>query len=433
MPLNLISLKRLSAFLLLTVLNAKYPAVWAQTTSASVVRHTILHSFGGPDGAGPLLGVIAGANGAFYGTTAFGGEAALGTIFKLTPKNSGYSETVVHTFPGGADGYAPDGLVAGKAGVLYGVTLAGGQNGCGVGCGTVFKLTPKKSGYTFSVIYRFRPGTDANQPVGTPVLDKNGAIYGVTQFGGSSNNGAVFKLTPGKSGYTESVLYSFPGGTGGYLPQAGLTMDAGGSLYGTTYYGGTGSCPGGCGTVFKVTPSGSRYDESVLYSFLGEPDGELPFAALKVDENTGAIYGTTQSGGAEFYGTVFKLTPVGSGYSESVIYQFNGNADGGNPEAQLLIGANGVLFGTTAFGPGSKHPAGLGTVFQLKPDGSSYRFKLLYEFQHRNSGSDPEWSALISDAKGVLYGTTRSGGSKLKCNDGGETNGCGTVFKLVMK
>jgi uncharacterized repeat protein (TIGR03803 family) len=274
---------KLSTFLLLGAFVAWHLAVNAQTRPTRGVQHSILHSFGGLDGAGPLLGVIADANGALYGATAFGGKAALGTIFKLTPRKSGYSETVLRSFSVGSDGYAPDGLVAGKNGVLYGDTLAGGQNGCGVGCGTIFKLTPKESGYTFSVVYRFRPGTDANQPVGAPVLDKNGAIYGVTQFGGSSNNGVVFKLTPGKSGYTESVLYGFPGGTGGYLPQAGLTIDTSGSLYGTTYYGGTGSCSAGCGTVFKLTPGKSGYAESLLYSFLDDADGVGPSATLRVD------------------------------------------------------------------------------------------------------------------------------------------------------
>jgi uncharacterized repeat protein (TIGR03803 family) len=422
----------LRTFLVLGALAAWHPSVNAQTRPSRSVQHFILHSFGGPDGAGPLLGVIADAKGAFYGTTAFGGKAANGTIFKLTPSKSGYSEKVLHSFSGGPEGYAPDGLVGGNDGVLYGGTLAGGQNGCGVGCGTVFKLTPTKSGYAFSVVYRFRPGNDANQPVGSPVLDKRGAIYGVTQLGGSSNNGAVFKLTPGKSGYTERVLYSFPGGGGGTLPQAGLTIDTSGSLYGTTYYGGAGTCGGGCGTVFKLTPGKSGYTESLLYSFKDEADGDGPSAALRVDDRTGAIYGTTEYGGADFYGTVFKLTPSGSDYIESIIYQFNGSADGGYPEGQLLLAANGVLFGTTARGPGSKYPKGLGTVFQLTPSGSSYGFKLIYGFLRPSGGSDPIWSSLISDAKGGLYGTTRSGGSKLNCNDGGETNGCGTVFKLIL-
>lgn len=429
MPWHLRFLKMFSTLLLVGVLAAGLCEGNAQTGSIPGVRHTVLHSFGGPDGAAPLLGVIADAKGALYGTTVFGGPAGLGTVFKLTPQGSGYHESVLHHFHNGTNGNRPDGLAIDKDGVLYGSTVAGGNNGCGVGCGTVFKLMPTKSGYRFSILYSFRSGTDANQPLGNPVLDKKGAIYGVTQFGGSFNNGAVFKLTPGKSGYTETVLYSFPGGTGGYLPQAGLAIDTGGSLYGTTYYGGTGSCSGGCGTVFKLAPGKSGYRESSLYSFSGQADGDRPFAALRVDDSTGAIYGTTQYGGADVCGNVFKLTPSGSGYRESTVYQFTCHADGAYPEAQLLLGANGVLFGTTALGTGKS----FGTVFQLAPSGSSYEFSLIYTFRRPGNGSDPEWSALISDAKGALYGTTRSGGSKLKCNDGSQTNGCGTVFKLVLK
>jgi len=223
----------LLAFLCVGVLVTLRVSVGAQTAQPESMRETVLYSFGGLDGAGSLFGVIADASGAFYGATVFGGPAEVGTVFKLTPNGTGYDESVLYNFSGGSDGSKPiGGLVADKHGVLYGVTGGGGVNGngCFAGCGVVFKLTPKKSGYTFSVLHRFRGYPDANSPVGTPVLDKQGAIYGVSQFGGSSNNGAVFRLTPGKSGYTESVLYSFPGGAGGYLPQAGLTIDNKGTL-----------------------------------------------------------------------------------------------------------------------------------------------------------------------------------------------------------
>ena len=196
MPSNLRSAKILSALFLLGSLAAWTLEAIAQTRPAGNTKHTILHSFGGPDGAGPLLGVIADVNGALYGTTVFGGKAGHGTVFRLTPTKSGYSEAELYSFSGGSDGYGPDGLVSDKNGVLYGATIAGGNDGCGAGCGTVFRLMPKNSGYRFSVLYRFRPGTDANQPLGAPVLGKNGSVYGVTQFGGSSNGGAVFKLTP---------------------------------------------------------------------------------------------------------------------------------------------------------------------------------------------------------------------------------------------
>jgi len=259
----------------------------AQTVSTA--KETILHSFGGPDGAGALSGVIAGPNGSFFGTTVFGGPAGVGTVFELTPHGSGYQEKVLHSFSG-PDGSKPGaGLVAGPDGSLYGVTTVGGNGGCGFGCGTVFKLTKSNGVWEESTIYFFHGSSDASQPTGAPVLGKNGAVYGVTQFGGASGQGAVFKLTPVGSGYKESVLYSFPTGAGGYLPQAGLTMDSKGALYGTTYYGGdTTACDGaGCGLVFKLTPKKSGYVESVLYRFTSNGDGAQPIAAPHCGQSDG--------------------------------------------------------------------------------------------------------------------------------------------------
>lgn len=434
------SLRLLSALLLLSALAVWPPEVIAQTISTSAVQHTTLHSFGGPDGSGPLYGVIADKAGSLYGTTVFGGDVGGGSVFKLTPTKSGYSEKVLYSFLGGSDGEGPfGGLVADKKGALYGVTLEGGNDQCFAGCGTVFKLSPKKSGYTKSTIYSFGAGTDASTPLGTLVLDKKGALYGVTQYGGTRNDGAVFKLTPGKAGYSESVLYSFRGGADGDFPQAGLAIDKQGSLYGTTYYGGTGSCDGGCGTVFKLTPSGSGYDESILYTFKDYTDSAQPFAAPTLDESTGAIYGTTEYGGTYTDGSVFKLTPSGSDYVESILYSFNHHGHHGTngvlPEGQLLLRPDGALYGTDFIGGGGCSGIGCGSVFELKPSGSGYSFKYIYNFRRPRNGAEPAYSGLIADTKGALYGTTKSGGSKTNCYDGGPGGalGCGTVFKLVRK
>jgi uncharacterized repeat protein (TIGR03803 family) len=439
MPWNLRSPKLPAALLRACVFLLACATAVAQIADSGNPHETVLHSFGGPDGDGSLFGVIADAKGDLYGTTVFGGPANAGTVFKLTPLGSGYRESVLHRFRGGSDGATPfGGLVADKLGALYGATLAGGNNGCGVGCGVVFKLAPRGSGYRESVLYSFHTGTDANQPVGALVLDKQGAIYGVTQFGGSANWGAVFKLTPGKSGYTESVLYSFPGGAGGYLPSAGLTIDNKGSLYGTTSYGGTGNCDGaGPGTIFRLTPGRSGYTESILYSFKDCTDGVQPFAALTVDENTGAIYGTTQYGGNKGAGTVFKLTPSGSVYDESILHSFDFGGscypDGFAPESQLLLLPDGTLYGTDSSGGGGCSCSGCGSIFRLKPSRSSYAFQYVYNFGDPLNGAEPEFGNLISDAKGALYGTTRSGGSRTNCADGGPGGalGCGVVFKLL--
>lgn len=439
MPSNLSTLRKMSAVLLLATL-AACPEVFAQITSTSVFQHTTLHSFGGPDGDGPLYGVIADQAGSLYGTTVFGGDIGAGSVFKLTPAKSGYSEIVLYSFVGGSDGEAPfSGLVSDKAGALYGVTLEGGNAACLTGCGTVFKLTPKKSGYTKSTIYSFGSVPDAFAPLGTLVLDNQGNLYGVTQSGGTQNDGAVYKLTPDKSEYRESVIYSFRGGDDGNFPQAGLVIDKRGSLYGTTEYGGPGTCDGGCGTVFKLTPSGSDYEESILYAFKNYADGYLPMAALTLDEKNETLFGTTWWGGTYHNGNVFKLIRSGSGYIKSTIYNFNHNGNHGKngvlPEAQLLLRSDGALCGTDFIGGGGCNGIGCGSVFELKPSGTGYSFSYIYNFRQPLNGAEPDYSGLIADTKGALYGTTHSGGSQTSCYNGGPggTLGCGTVFKLVLK
>jgi uncharacterized repeat protein (TIGR03803 family) len=409
------------------------PVLFAQTRIPTNTKETVLYSFGGADGAGALSGVLAEKTGAFYGTTVFGGSAGLGLVFKLTPHGSGYRESVLYSFTGGVDGAKPSGLAAGKDGSFYGVTVIGGSTNQG----TVFRLKPDKSGYSESVLYSFLGGLDGSQPVGTPVLGKDGSVYGVTQFGGAGGWGLVFKLTPSGSGYTKSTLYNFPGGAGGYLPQAGLTIDNHGVLYGTTYYGGDVSgCNGaGCGLIFKLAPQGSGYTESVLYRFKGNGDGALPYAAVTVDGKTGAIYGTTEYGGSKGLGlgTVFKLTPSGAGFHETVLHRFTGKGDGFVPGAPVLLRPNGVLYGVVALGGGGCNGIGCGAIVKLTPSGSDYSFEVIYDFGRPAHGADPENSTLIMDASGALFGTTRSGGSKTNCADGGPGGvpGCGTVFKIV--
>jgi hypothetical protein len=407
-----------------------------RTASPPKWQETVIHSFGGSDGAGPVSNLIPGDKGSFIGTTLFGGIGA-GTVFELTPSGSSYSEKVLYNFKGGLDGESPWGIVADAGGTIYGITFLGGSSGNGGnGWGTVFKLTPGGSGYTESVLYRFTGGTDAWEPVGPPVLDANGAIYGVSSFGGARNDGAVFKLAPNESGYVESVIYSFPGGSGGQLPQAGLTIDKHASIYGTTMYGGStqGYCgsDGGCGTVFKLTRKGSGYSESIIHAFNGS-DGNLPFGVVTSSERTGAIYGTTYWGGVKGVGVVFKLTPHGSTYAESVLHNFKGNADGFLPEGTLLLGSGGVLYGTAALGGGGCHGIGCGAVFELMPSHPGYAFRVAYDFKKPIHGAEPQQTNLLSDASGAIYGVTRSGGSQTSCSDGGPGGalGCGTVFKIV--
>jgi uncharacterized repeat protein (TIGR03803 family) len=393
---------------------------------AATAQETVLHSFGGNDGAAPAVGVVAGANGALYGTSIFGGTAGNGTVFALVPGARGYKEKVLYSFSGGTDGSRPlGGLVLGKNSVLFGVTFVGGNAGWGV----VFKLKPAKSGYKESVLYSFSGGSDGGNPVGNLIRRKDGTLIGVTTEGGVCGLcGTVFALAPSRSGYVETTLYSFRGGSDGYLPEAGLAVDRNGSIYGTTQWGGGGGgCGGGgCGTVVELVYANGSYTENTLHVFEGGSDGANPAGALTVDNKTGTIFGTTQYGGTgNDGGTVFMLVPSNCEYVETVLHSFTGT-DGFGPMSQLLR-VSGRFYGTTFGGGASDY----GTVYELRHSQSGYAFKSIHNFAGPPDGSDPEQSALIMDSNGALYGTTRSGGTVTNCGDGGSSNGCGTVFQLL--
>ena len=217
----------------------------AQTTISSNVsaapQETVLYSFTYTDGAYPVAALIADRAGNLYSTTSSGGASGDGTVFKLTP---GGTETVLYSFTGIPDGVYPEaGLIADRAGNLYGTTNQGGASNKG----TVFKLTPSE---TETVLHSFA-GADGALPVAALIADRAGNLYGTTYYGGASGDGTVFKLTPGG---TETVLHSFTGIPDGVYPEAGLIADRADNLYGTTSFGGA----SGYGTVFKVTPSATK-------------------------------------------------------------------------------------------------------------------------------------------------------------------------------
>lgn len=399
-------------------------------SSQARARETLLYSFGGIDGSGPINGVISDNAGGFYGTTVFGGRTGVGTIFRLKQSASGYTESVLYNFASGTNGQSPEGITE-RQGAFYGVTLGGGSGGWG----TVFKLSHAHHAYRESVLYRFQGSPDGAEPLGPIVLDRNGNIYGVTASGGAHNQGAIFKLSPAGSQYTESVLYSFPGGAAGGVPEAGVTIDRHGTIYGTTMYGGSyGShCgSGGCGTVFKVAQTASGYSESVAYAFQGL-DGNLPYGVPTLDDRTGTIYGTTFWGGTQRIGVVYKLTPHGSSYSATALHSFTGGADGSFPEGQLLLEPDGTLYGTATSGGGGCRGIGCGTVYELKPAQKGYKFRTLIDFRNPRRGAEPEQTNILQDASGALYGTTRSGGTQTGCSNGGPGGvlGCGVVFKIA--
>ncbi len=360
----------------------------ADVTSVSLAcgsNFTLLYSFaGGSDGANPYHTLIQGSDGDFYGTTLAGGAGNVGTIFKITPggiesvfysfatvpyaglvqssdgnicgttASGGTSgrgtvfkitpsgtETVLYSFPAGSsDPYT--GLIQGSDANFYGTTGAGGAGDDG----TVFKITP--SG-TETVLHAFaKTGSDGQTPYAGLIQGSDGNLYGTTYFGGANGFGAVFKVTP--SG-TETVLYSFAGGSDGEHPYAGVIQGSDGNFYGTTYQGGT----SGNGTVFKVTPSGT---ETVLYDFAGGAgDGANPEAGV-IQASDGNFYGSTLQGAAGGVGMVFKLTPNGT---ETILHTFAGASDGANPPANLVQGSDGNLYGSTGAGGAGGH----GTFFKI--------------------------------------------------------------------
>ena len=319
------------------------------------------------------------------------------------------SETVLYSFPGGVGGANPyGGLIADKAGALYGTTGGGGNsNQCnlGSGCGTVFMLTPPS--WTPTVLYSFQGSSsgDGAGPQASLVFDKKGALYGTTASGGASGQGTVFKLTPPAQpggAWTETVLYSFAGGSDGSNPASGLIFD-GTTLVGTTPTGGSSNF----GTVFQLTPpkkKGASWTEAILYNFSGRSDGGKPYGGLVL--KTGALYGTTLDGGPSSQGEVFKLSPPavkGQAWTISTVYGFTGGADGGKPYAGVIFGKLGVLYGTTGLGGAG----GYGVVFQLPPGktGAPWTESVLYSFGGGPDGAYPRYG-VIADTAGNLYGTT---------------------------
>jgi uncharacterized repeat protein (TIGR03803 family) len=307
----------------------------AMAVSSQAQTFTSLASFNGTDGSGPEFApLIQGTDGDFYGTTAGGtGVSLYGTVFKIT---SGGVLTTLLSFDF-TDGVTPyGGLVLATDGNFYGTTFGGGANHVG----TVFKVTP---GGTPTTLYNFCTHcADGANPYAGLVQAADGESYGTTKLGGTYNYGTVFKIS---SGGTLTTLHSFDhtaGGTDGAYPYAGLVQATDGDFYGTTLYGGTYND----GTVFKISPGGTLM---TLWSFCSESqcaDGGYPYAGL-VQATDGNFYGTTADGGAVGKGTVFQITPGGT---LTTIYSFGGCPTGCNPKTGLVQATDGNFYGTSAFG-----------------------------------------------------------------------------------
>ncbi|HZT41518.1 MAG TPA: choice-of-anchor tandem repeat GloVer-containing protein [Chthonomonadaceae bacterium] len=295
-------------------------------------KFTDLYNFtGSSDGGDPRGGLALGLDGNLYGATNSGGTNGWGAVYKIDTNGN---ETTLYSFTGGTDGGSPyeSTLTLGSDGNFYGVTTSGGVNGYG----TVYKITP--SG-TLTTIYNFTGGSDGNQPVGRLVQGTDGAFYGVTDFGGTNGEGAIYKVT--SSGAFTS-LHSFTGGTDGAFPVSGLIQASDGNFYGTAQFGGA----HGDGDIYQITPSGTL---TTLYSFSGS-DGANPWSAL-VQAKDGNFYGATQAAGQANLGTLFQLNAGLPVLAISALSPTSVLA--GGPSVTLIVKGAGFASGDTVFWNGN--------------------------------------------------------------------------------
>jgi len=400
--------------------------LWLLTLASNAQAGTekVLYAFqGGSDGGGPTGGLIWDKAGNLYGTTRYGGnltcgvQYGCGTVFELKHTKNGWQEEVLYSFAGGSDGATPyAGLTMDRKGQLYGTTISGGGNGCrGLGCGMVFRLAHASNGaWRETVLHRFNKFKEGQNPYAGVILDPHGNLYGITYGGGQRAGGCdvgcgvVFQLTPdGRGKWNQRVLYSLAGSGNS---SASLVFDNAGNLYGTTV--GCDGCSNG--EVFMLTHHKRTWAGSALFVFGGGYGGWASDAALVLD-NSGNIYGTTPyGGGGQGFGcgTVFELTSNSGGHwTENVLYGFNGGMDGIEPEAPLIFGQDGSLYGTTEWGGGSTACGlGCGTVFKLTPSGTGWSETVLYRFKGGSDG-DIIYSGVILDKDSNLYGIAAGGGA----------------------
>jgi uncharacterized repeat protein (TIGR03803 family) len=401
-----------------------FMALVVMAGAAVAQTFTTLTSFDISNGRQPQAPLVQGIDGNLYGTTSLGGANDGGVVFKVS---SAGTQSVIYNFCFGdncSNGSEPHaGLVVGANGNLYGTTAVGGAYCLGdlaLGCGTVFEITPAGK---LTTLYQFCANStncaDGAYPEAPLVLAANGNFYGTTYQGGTNDLGTVFEITPnGKL----STLYSFcsqkncPDGS---YPVTGLVQGANGNLYGTTYDGGAINCSFfnntyGCGTIFEITPAGKL---TTLYNF-GRANGLLQQPLVQA--SNGKLYGTSLDGGTGGCkvgcGTVFEITTAGA---LSTLYNFctqglNYCPDGAYPMATMVQATDGNLYGiTTTGGTG----AGGGTIFAITPQGM---LTTLYSTQNLD-GYQSE-GGMVQATDGNFYGSMSGGG----------VNNQGTIFSFSM-
>jgi uncharacterized repeat protein (TIGR03803 family) len=434
--------------------------LWS-AASAHGYKEQVIHSYckksGCPGGGAPQSKPLLDQAGNLYVAAVTFGTDNTGNIIESRPEDSGkWRSKVLYTFcvkPDCRDGGDPSAsLIMDVSGNIYGTTLTGGKNNTGV----AFELLPDadRKRWKEKVLYDFCPSDGSGGCEGGEIsgltyagaasgalYDGVSPLYGTTEHGGTGefSSGTVFELTPGTQKWTERLLYSFcsqPNCTDGEIPLAGLIVDAGGNLYGTTVGGG--QTPGFYGTIFELSPNAhhTKWTQTVLYRFCSQTsctDGEAPEGELIMDAS-GNLFGTAAGGGSTQGGVIFKLVPNGASSTETVLYNFcsqTGCLDGSSPNSSLVLDASGNLFGATPIGGGNNGDdslAGSGVVFEL----TQSKYRVLHDFCSKSLCDDGQFpqAGVIMDGAGNLFGTTQSGG---KGGVVGEGHIGGTVFQVAPK
>ena len=328
--------------------------------------------------------------------------------------------SVIHSFTNRGDGFAPvSGLTLGPGGKLYGTAASSPFRG------VAFQLSETANGWIFSNLYAF-DGEHGRQPYGGVVFGPGGALYGLASSGGSGpcqgGCGVAYSLRPPLNpcrsvscSWTATSLYDFngPPNDANFPYKAYPAFDSAGRLYGTSSEGGSANM----GTVYQLTRSGSGWTESVVQDFNG-PNGAAPYSGVIVDES-GNLYGTVTEGGPSDNGAVYELSPSGEGWTESILFDFHDrDVNGCVPVGGLIRDQAGNLYGTTVYCGATNN----GTVFELSPTNGGWTYSVLYNFGTGIvGGGGGSGGSLAMDAAGNLYGTAYYSGAF----------GHGSVFKLT--
>ena len=395
-----------------------FAVVFALALTGWASTEKVLWNFaGGSDGSDPWSNYfISDAKGNLYAATGDGGTYGVGVVFMLSLSGK---ETVLYEFKGqsSGDGASPHGRLAFDAkGNIFGTTQGGGTNGTG----TVYELSPQTGGgWAETVLYSFSASgvTDGTSPSAGMTIAPDGTMYSTTPDGGSGTGGVIFSMKKTSKGWKQKVIHNINFPSDGGFPYEGLMRDEAGNLYGAAPAGGA----NGDGVIYRLSFNKKGWVYTVLYSFTNQNgDGQGLYWIDLISDKAGNIFGATSFGGTNGTGTVWELVYSKSKktYSETILYEFgaSGSGDGNNPYGGLAMDSKGNLYGTTLNGGSSN----LGTSYELKKQGTTWKETILHNFVGADDGNAPTGNAYL-DEKGRVYGMTETGG----------TSNLGTVYRIT--